>query len=268
MNGRREERRIRHVSGLALLMNVYRGYGSCCCRSGWHVSLRYDAIGLKDGRDGGPQEPRTVRALLDAGYTVVTANHRAAPRFHYPAPVEHVQRAVRFVRLRASLLGASPTRLAGGGSSGAHLPALVAALGDAGAPEDPDPVNREPATLQCLGRSRDYAGGSLSRVARLLRENASRANMLKLSVVKDWEEGNGEQYKSLLRDVLDHQSNLLRSETRLDRMSILKQRFRLRETPADSDLATRSAPISCTDHRVDMPAAFHRAPVRITRRRT
>jgi acetyl esterase/lipase len=89
--------------------------------------------------------------LLRAGYTVFAINHRGAPRFHYPAAVDDVQRAVRFARHHARPFGIDPNRIGGvGGSSGAHLIGLVAMLGAPGIADDQDPVNREPATLQCV----------------------------------------------------------------------------------------------------------------------
>jgi acetyl esterase/lipase len=139
-------------SGLALLMDVHypdrpNGYGVIFVSgSGWQAPLNYGAVGLKEGQIAlwGPP-------LLRAGYTVFAINHRAAPRFHYPAPVDDVQRAVRFVRHHAQQFGIDPSRLGGvAGSSGAHLVGLVAMLGVSGLPEDSDPVNREPATLQTV----------------------------------------------------------------------------------------------------------------------
>jgi acetyl esterase/lipase len=139
-------------SGLALLMDVHRpekpnGYGVIFISgSGWQAQLGYGAPALKESQisDWGP-------ALLGAGYTVFTLNHRAAPRFHYPAAVEDVQRAVRFVRHNADRFKVDPNRIGGlGGSSGGHLVGLVAMLGAPGISDDRDPVNREPATLQCV----------------------------------------------------------------------------------------------------------------------
>lgn len=139
-------------SGLALLMDVHRpekpnGYGVVFVSgSGWQAALTYGAVGLKEGQIGTWGPP-----LLSAGYTVFAINHRATPRFHYPAPVEDVQRAVRFVRHHARQFSIDPNRLgAVAGSSGAHLIGLVALLAQAGMPGDSDPVNREPATLQAI----------------------------------------------------------------------------------------------------------------------
>jgi acetyl esterase/lipase len=139
-------------SGLALLMDIHQpekpnGYGVIfVAGSGWQAPLAYGAGGLKEGQISQWGPP-----LLRAGYTVFAINHRAAPRFHDPAAVDDVQRAVRFVRHHARRFGIDPSRLGGvGGSSGAHLIGLVAMLGAPGVPDDPDPVNREPATLQCV----------------------------------------------------------------------------------------------------------------------
>ena len=139
-------------SGLALLMDVHRpekpnGYGVIFVSgSGWQSALNYSAVGLKEGQIGTWGPP-----LLSAGYTVFAINHRATPRFHYPAPVEDVQRAVRFVRHHARQFNIDPNRLgAVAGSSGAHLIGLVGLLAQAGLSGDSDPINREPATLQAI----------------------------------------------------------------------------------------------------------------------
>jgi len=141
-------------SGLALLMDVHRpekpnGYGVIfVAGSGWQMPLGY-------GYDVPALKERQIQVwgppLLRAGYSVFTVNHRAAPRFHYPAALEDVQRAVRAVRHHAETYGVGGARMGGiGGSSGAHLVGLVAMLGAGGVADDPDPVNQEPATLQAV----------------------------------------------------------------------------------------------------------------------
>jgi acetyl esterase/lipase len=140
-------------SGLALLMDVHypeksNGYGVILVNgSGWLAPLGYDDVGLKERGGLSAWLPPMMRG----GYTVFSINHRAAPRFHYPTAVEDVQRAVRFVRHHSKQYGISPSRLgAMGHSSGGHLIGLVAMLGAGGIPDDPDPVNHEPATIECL----------------------------------------------------------------------------------------------------------------------
>ena len=140
-------------SGLALLMDIHRpdtpnGLGIIFVPgSGWQAPLGYDAAGLKDD----VRNAAWISALLRAGYSVFTINHRAAPRFHYPAAIDDVQRAIRFVRHHARQLGINGGRLGGfGGSSGGHLVGLAATLAAPGLVEETDPVNREPATLQAV----------------------------------------------------------------------------------------------------------------------
>jgi acetyl esterase/lipase len=92
-------------SGLALLMDIYRpqtpnGVGIVYVPgSGFHTPLGYDAQPIT--RYINPYVPAFTRA----GYTVFVINHRSAPRFRYPAAVEDVQRAVRFVRHHAARYG-------------------------------------------------------------------------------------------------------------------------------------------------------------------
>jgi acetyl esterase/lipase len=139
-------------AGLALLMDVHRpaqpnGYGVVFVSgSGWQAPTTYDAVPLKQN-----QIPIWGPPLLKAGYTVFALNHRAVPRFHYPGAVEDVQRAVRYIRHHAKTFGIDAARLGGmGGSSGGHLIGLTALLAAPGNAADPDPVNREPATLQAI----------------------------------------------------------------------------------------------------------------------
>src|SRR3954468_9799460 len=101
------------VSGLALVMDVYRpetqnGYGIVHINgSGWHSALAYSAEQLKESPNGLPY----IEALVYAGYTVFALNHRQAPRFKYPAAVDDVERAVRYVRHNASQWGIRADRI-------------------------------------------------------------------------------------------------------------------------------------------------------------
>ena len=140
-------------SGLALLMDIHRPETPnragiiFVAGSGWQAALDYDAAGLKD--DTG--NAAWTSSLLHAGYTVFMINHRAAPRFHYPAAIDDVQRAIRFIRHHAKQFDIDGRRLGGvGGSSGAHLVGLAATLAAPGLVDAADPVNREPATLQAV----------------------------------------------------------------------------------------------------------------------
>ena len=140
-------------SGLGLMMDVYypaepNGYGVVFISgSGWTRELSLDATPLT--LTG--QEEVYAMPLAEAGYTVFNLNHRAAPRFRYPAPLEDVQRALRFIRHNAEEYGIDPERIgAMGGSSGAHLVSMLATMDGDGDPDDPSPVNRESAKVQAV----------------------------------------------------------------------------------------------------------------------
>ena len=140
-------------SGAALLMDVYHpvqsnGLGLLVIQgSGWYLPQRYDAPALKDD----PMVMTYGRRFAEAGYTAFVINHRAAPRFRYPAPIEDAQRAVRFIRHNAGTYAIDGRRLgAWGASSWGHLAALLGTLDGAGDPSDSDPVNRESAKVQAV----------------------------------------------------------------------------------------------------------------------
>lgn len=140
-------------SGLALLMDVYRpknpnGYGVLFISgSGWRAPLEWHAQALKDGG----QQRVYVPTLTAAGYTVFAINHRALPRFVYPAAVEDARRAVRFIRHNANKYGIQPDRIgAKGGSSGGHLVSMLGLQNGAGDANSEDPVEQESAQVQCV----------------------------------------------------------------------------------------------------------------------
>ena len=140
-------------SGLALLMDVYyprisNGYGILfVAGSGFNAPLSYEAEPLKQNKES----EIYALPLTEAGYTVFSANHRATPRFRYPAPVEDVQRAVRYIRYHASDYGIDPKRIgAAGSSSGGYLASMLGVLNGEGDSKDASPVNRESAKVQCV----------------------------------------------------------------------------------------------------------------------
>ena len=89
--------------------------------------------------------------LVAAGYTLFSVNHRATPRFKYPAAVEDVQRAVRFVRYHAQRYGIRAERIGAiGGSFGGHLVSLLGVLDGKSDSEDKSLINRMSARVQCV----------------------------------------------------------------------------------------------------------------------
>ena len=142
-------------SGLALLMDAHlpdspNGFGVVLIPgSGFHLAQGYDAVGLKDA--GASAAFVYLPRLLRDGFTVFVVNHRAAPRFRYPAPVEDVQRAVRFIRHHAADFNIRGDRLGAlGYSSGGYLAAMLGVLEGRGEPSDRDPINRLSARVQAV----------------------------------------------------------------------------------------------------------------------
>lgn len=78
------------------------------------------------------------------GVTAVVLKYRLGPRYHHPAPLQDVQRAIRTVRHDAATLGVDP-KLIGvmGFSAGGHLASCAATLFDAGDASAADLVDRE-----------------------------------------------------------------------------------------------------------------------------
>lgn len=84
-----------------------------------------------------------AQKLAARGYVAATASYRLAPRHQFPAAVEDVKAAVRFLRANAPKFGIDPERIAAwGGSAGGHLVLMLGLTGDVAEFEGTGP-NRE-----------------------------------------------------------------------------------------------------------------------------
>jgi acetyl esterase/lipase len=140
------------VSGTALLLDVYRpakpnGFGVVfVAGSAFQASPAYDARPIKE-----TQVDLWGPPLLAAGYTVFAVNHRGAPQFHFPAAIDDVTRAIRYVHAHAGDYGIDAQKLGGlGGSSGGNLIALAGFRAAPGNTGSADAVERQPATLAAI----------------------------------------------------------------------------------------------------------------------
>jgi|GEM_PF-320535 len=71
-----------------------------------------------------------VNALLDAGYAVVTPNHRSSADAKFPAQIQDIKGVIRWVRANAEKYRLDPSFIATSGfSSGGHLASLAATSG-------------------------------------------------------------------------------------------------------------------------------------------
>src|SRR5260370_11708748 len=75
--------------------------------------------GFVGGTSKNGSEAYCADFLAPAGYAVFSINYRLAPKFPYPAMVEDVERAIRYIRHNAKRWNADPKRIAlVGGSAG------------------------------------------------------------------------------------------------------------------------------------------------------
>src|SRR6202163_2231463 len=89
--------------------------------------------------------------LAPAGYAVFSINYRLAPKYPYPAMVEDVERAIRYIRHNAKTWKADPKRIAlVGGSAGGYLSYMVGILQAPGIAGSKDPVDRTSARVQAV----------------------------------------------------------------------------------------------------------------------
>jgi acetyl esterase/lipase len=144
------------LSGLSLTMDVHQPEESnrrgvvLVVGSGWDG--RESGFTEYQLKNGNPYINELRDAIVQAGFTVFVPNHRAAPQHRYPAAVEDILRAVRFVRFNASQFGIEPYPLGGvGHSSGGHLVGMAGVRDDnIELQESPYPVERESSRLQAV----------------------------------------------------------------------------------------------------------------------
>ncbi len=83
---------------------------------GWTSGNKMETFGMSD-----------VRALTNAGYMVAAVEYRLAPKFPFPAMIQDVKCAVRYLRAHAADYSLDPDHIgAWGDSAGGHLVALLA----------------------------------------------------------------------------------------------------------------------------------------------
>ena len=84
-------------------------------------------IPKKEGVDKFPVVVTICAALLEAGYAVVTPNHRSSMDAKWPAQINDIKAVVRFLRAKAKKFKLDPSFIATSGfSSGAHLASVMA----------------------------------------------------------------------------------------------------------------------------------------------
>lgn len=103
------------------------------CPGGGYGALAFDHEGHQ-----------VARWFNTIGVTGVVLKYRLGPRYRHPAPLNDVQRAVRYVRAHASELGIDPHRVGVMGfSAGGHLASTISTHYDAGQADAQDPIDRQ-----------------------------------------------------------------------------------------------------------------------------
>jgi acetyl esterase/lipase len=107
--------------------------------------------GFVGGTSKNGSEAYCADFLAPAGYAVFSINYRLAPKYPYPAMVEDVERAIRYLRHNAKRWKADPNRIAlVGGSAGGYLSNMAGVLNARGIKGAKDPVDRTSARLQAV----------------------------------------------------------------------------------------------------------------------
>ena len=110
------------------------------------VAMYVHGGGMTAG-DKSDLNPVFLDALASAGYAVASVNYRLAPQFRFPAQIEDVKCAIRYLRAKAPRYGLNGSEIfAFGTSVGGELAALAALTGRIPA-FDAGPYATEPSSL-------------------------------------------------------------------------------------------------------------------------
>ncbi|WP_077919311.1 alpha/beta hydrolase [Spirosoma sp. 209] len=113
------------------------------------VAIHGGAFKMGDKADG---QLTPMLEGLKRGYAVVSINYRLSGEAIFPAQIQDVKRAIRFVRANARTYKLNPNKLATwGGSAGGHLAAMAGTTGTLTDFDDPsDPNVNQPARVQAV----------------------------------------------------------------------------------------------------------------------
>jgi acetyl esterase/lipase len=113
------------------------------------VAMYVHGGGMTAG-DKSDLNPVFLDALASAGYAVASVNYRLAPQFKFPAQIDDVKCAIRYLRAKAPQYGLNENEIfAFGTSVGGQLVALAALTGSHSA-FDAGPYAAEPSTLSAV----------------------------------------------------------------------------------------------------------------------
>ncbi len=116
------------IDGVNLKMDIYYPQTDS---SSYPVVMYVHGGGWTSGSKSSGAGMRDVPTLLDHGYAVASIDYRLAPRWKFPAQIEDVKCAVRYLRVNAEELKIDPDHIGTyGGSVGGHLVTLLGTSSD------------------------------------------------------------------------------------------------------------------------------------------
>lgn len=119
------------ADGVALKMDLY--FPNKSDGKPAPVAVYVHGGGWTSGDKGSGAGMIDVAELAARGYLVASVNYRLAPQYKFPAQIQDVKCAIRYLRANAATYNLDPNRIsAWGGSAGGHLVALLGVT-DAGA---------------------------------------------------------------------------------------------------------------------------------------
>ncbi len=130
-----------------LTMDYYAGAGV----GGHPIAIIIHGGGWTSGTSKNGSEAYCADFLAPAGYDVFSINYRLAPQHPYPAAVEDVERAIRYIRFHAREWNGDSKKIAlVGGSAGGYLSTMVGLINASGVKGSDDAVDRESARVQAV----------------------------------------------------------------------------------------------------------------------
>jgi len=116
------------VGGVALTMNIFLPQTG----AGPHpAAVMVHGGGWEHGDAGSPNRLSPVESgLVSQGFVVASLNYRLAPQYLWPAQIEDVKCAIRYLRAEAATYAIDTTRIgAWGSSAGGHLVSMLGTVG-------------------------------------------------------------------------------------------------------------------------------------------
>lgn len=114
------------TQGVALKLDLYRPPSAKSNGKPLPVAVNIHGGSWRGGDKAESDSGTDIATFVERGYAVAAVNYRLAPEYKFPAQIEDVKCAIRFLRANAKTYNLDPNRIgAWGCSAGGHLAALL-----------------------------------------------------------------------------------------------------------------------------------------------